>query len=376
MGEFALSGLSTDTAFLLCGLFALASRFAPRTLTGVAPFEEKEKYFAMHTTRLYLELQHRAVYSLEGLQGAVLLSYYSFTSGDFPQAWMCSGFCVRLAQELRLCEMDMSDAARWRRDMDWVQLEERRRVCWLLWDLDTVLSTMSRRPFAIDRRFIPMLLPVPDDVWFSELETLSVHICPQRGQIWTAFQASGNRSSYAWYLVSRYLVSLMYDGGVPSGEVSLHDQNAFIHEIMCLQLLLPVPLDLYAVKEVSSIAESNWITFAHLVLASALPSSSSSISSSSSPSTEPISGSDLNNAAYKTEQKFAVLDILSRWPSHHTACASPLTACTLMPFCVPPEKQPTSSLDMLTKNIVTFVMSQFADRCQLGSILLSKSKPS
>lgn len=371
-GDHALSALDSDSAFLLCSIFALAVRFAPPALTGGQSFVGKDGYFALQAQRLHFELQARGIYSLETLQGSVMLSYFSLTSGEFASAWIRTGFCVRLAQELGVCEIDADPARRWRQNMDWVQMEERRRAWWLIWDLDTVLSTMSGRPFAVDRRLNPVLLPVTDEFWFAEVEAASVRIASENEDPWKSLEGCGNKSSYAWYLVSRLLVSLGHDA-VLSGDTSLHDERTFTNEKMYLQLLISLPSDLFSVKE-RSVAESNWATFAHLVLACAF----------ATPSTRPHTAFNNNNnnnntnkndmVALKDELKVRILEILTRWPMHHAASASPLAACTLMPLCVPPEQQSSiSSFDRLTQNILSPIMCQFARRCSLGSLRLSDS---
>lgn len=366
-GDHALSALDSDSAFLLCSIFALAVRFAPPALTGGQSFVGKEGYFALQAQRLHFELQARGMYSLETLQGSVMLSYYSLTSGDFASAWIRTGFCVRFAQELGVCDIDADPTRRWRQNMDWVEMEERRRAWWLIWDLDTVLSTMSCRPFAVDRRLNPVLLPVTDDLWFAEVGAASVRITSENEDPWKSLEGCGNKSSYAWYLVSRLLVSLGHDA-VLSGDTSLHDERTFTNEKMYLQLLIRLPPHLSSVKE-RPVAESNWATFAHLVLACAF----------ATPSTRPHAAWDnhINTndmVALQDELKVRILEILTRWPMHHAASASPLAACTLMPLCVPPERQSSlSSFDRLTQNILSPIMCQFAQRCRLGSLRLGDS---
>lgn len=75
---------------------------------------------------------------------------------------MLAGICSRLAYELGLSELDENDYEVLYAT-DWVAKEGQRRVWWLVWELDAFDSTLCKRPFAIDRHRISIMLPVSDD---------------------------------------------------------------------------------------------------------------------------------------------------------------------------------------------------------------------
>lgn len=64
-----------------------------------------------------------------------------------------------MTYDLDLCDMDEGDDI-WQDAAEWTVTEERRRLFWVVWELDAFVSTFSRHPSAINRQRVAAHLPV------------------------------------------------------------------------------------------------------------------------------------------------------------------------------------------------------------------------
>jgi hypothetical protein len=101
------------------------------------------------------------------LQGCIVVAFYWYKFGPCARGWVLSGVRIRLAYDLDLTVVDEDDSETLNTE-DWVRRQEMRRAFWLVCELDTFGSTISMRPYAIDRSRMAVLLPVFDKAWLVE----------------------------------------------------------------------------------------------------------------------------------------------------------------------------------------------------------------
>ncbi|KAJ5662257.1 uncharacterized protein N7477_009873 [Penicillium maclennaniae] len=270
-------GLSPVYQFILNGMFALSARFsnAPEFI-GIDP-TCRGQIFVKRATKLWewisRDFKH-CLRTLQCLQGLILLTFSSLLSGPSEDAWIQSGTCVRLAYDLDLHTTDAhkqtlrASSPLQQNQEAWVLLEERRRAWWMVWEIDTFSSAVSLRPFAIDSRFIHVLLPVSDDDWNNKAQAPSALLNANGGMPWKHLAESSNRSERAWFLVCLAVFRQACDAAVPPGPSvqMLHHAEAAIG---CAFLALPPSFQDFSMSAASchtSYVTLNWIACSLIVL--------------------------------------------------------------------------------------------------------------
>lgn len=84
--------------------------------------------------------------SLELAQAWVLISLYETCQLEYQCGWLSAGRCFRIVQLMKLHEVDKSPS-RIANDV-WSFDEERRRVFWVAFALDRVISLKEKLPFT------------------------------------------------------------------------------------------------------------------------------------------------------------------------------------------------------------------------------------
>lgn len=145
------------------------------------------------------------------LQALVLTTFQQLTRGVRGSAWRSLGACVRIAYELNLHLVDSEDSSRQNPataadKIRWCNDEERRRVWWAIWEMDTFASTVRRVPTAIDWSQNETYLPADDDMWFQGNPQQSCFLEKNPIDRWKALQNSGNQSPKAWFIVINSLM--------------------------------------------------------------------------------------------------------------------------------------------------------------------------
>ncbi|KAF4443580.1 hypothetical protein FACUT_1217 [Fusarium acutatum] len=144
---------------LIYGMLALAARHSTNAYFANVPAPERGNGLLKEACTLYGKLRETdELPNIKYLQGCVLLANGLVVDGPCHRAWILAGVSVRMAYDLDLCNMDdvedtCSDPE------EWTAMEERRRLFWAIWEIDAFLSTIARRPRAIDHRRMAVLLP-------------------------------------------------------------------------------------------------------------------------------------------------------------------------------------------------------------------------
>jgi hypothetical protein len=84
--------------------------------------------------------------------------------------------------------------------------EEKRRVWWLIWEFDVFATAVRRLPTAINWKHNHTCLPIDDDIWFANASVRSCPLNPDAAMAWKDLQATGNKSSKAWFIVVNALM--------------------------------------------------------------------------------------------------------------------------------------------------------------------------
>ncbi|KIW18316.1 hypothetical protein PV08_02604 [Exophiala spinifera] len=362
--RFRSTGYSIPEALLLQSMFALAARFSPNPyFKGLAP-SARGQVFArkamQHHAKLRVELEEPC---LLHLQGCILLANYLLTSGPDYRAWILTGVCARLAYDLDLCSIDGCQNIG-EDKLEWTQLEERRRAFWLVWELDTFGSTLSKRPTAINNQRMTVCLPVSDEMWFADMPVQSVVLHPNPAQAWKGLPDCPNQDERAWFLTANYLMAASHD--MYSRQVSCQEeQEELIDSILCFAFAFSQRFSLEAcplVFDSESFSRCNWIISTHLMLASAR-----------------ISLANAERMAVFRASSYAreCSRILRSWHPDYIVLSHPFVACLLLPIWV------LSPRDLLSppedseriRSMPYSVLKQIASVWGIGSELLGEIVP-
>ncbi|KFA51893.1 hypothetical protein S40293_04088 [Stachybotrys chartarum IBT 40293] len=102
---------------------------------------------------------------LEQVQAWALLSIYELTAGDTQRGLISAGRAFRLAQLMKLHEVDRPNAANGM--SDWVEVETMRRTFWVLYTIDCFTSINEGLPLTFDEQVICARLPAPEGHFMS-----------------------------------------------------------------------------------------------------------------------------------------------------------------------------------------------------------------
>ncbi|EXJ79172.1 hypothetical protein A1O3_08673 [Capronia epimyces CBS 606.96] len=276
--------LSFEAAFVLNGMLSLAARFSNSPFFTGQMARDRGEIFAQQARELYEKFaleknKNNLTPNLTYLQGCILLAFYSMTSVPESFAWLLTGTCIRLAYDLELHRTDAEAMARqslglepWTSAEDWASKEERRRAWWSVWELDSFVSTLSCRPYAIDQGQMHVFLPAPDTNWGSKTPIASAAFNPDISVMWKCLQACGGSVSNerAWFLVAKALMlqaHTMFRNPTAS-ETAIDDLET---ALSCLRLVLPEAFDLDSGVTVTrfdqdNVSAVNWVIHTHILL--------------------------------------------------------------------------------------------------------------
>ncbi|KEF55547.1 uncharacterized protein A1O9_08297 [Exophiala aquamarina CBS 119918] len=362
----ALAGLTADEAFLLTSIFALASRFIyPASLQG-APCSRLEEAYVAKAREYYTNCRDMDTHTFTYLQGCTALAFYFYSSGLSAQGWILVGVCVRVAYDLGLSELDgaLDDPDS---ENDWILTEERRRTWWLIWELDSFGSYVSRKPFAIDRSAFSVFLPVADEYWFSGQRVASTRLPAGPEGSWAALRASPNQSERAWYLAAADIMSQSAECLQQRSKVKSQRLCMLKNEISCLRLSLPPNFRL-STDYMSSSAprcRSNWIIGTHLTLSTA------SFITEYLSLLDDCEGRRLGDASnFSILLQTRALEISRfawRWPTEHIRSAHPFFACLLLTPHVQGLESPLKSSPIASSGeVIKLIQSHLGEIWKLG----------
>jgi hypothetical protein len=137
------------------------------------------------------------------LQALTIATHCRLSQGVRRKAWRSLGLCVRLAYELNLHLLDSTHANTRRRGnvQSQVEDEEKRRLWWVIWEMDVFASTVRRAPTAMNWTQMEVLLPIHDDDWFQSRLSKSCFFEQDLTRRWKTLQECGTRSGKAWFIV-------------------------------------------------------------------------------------------------------------------------------------------------------------------------------
>lgn len=269
--------LDLESALILNGIMSLSARFSTSSYwSGITPTERGE-VFAQKAKAIFADAtsQEDRTPTLSYLQGCILLAFYHHTNSPSSFGWMLSGVCMRLAYDLGINYVDedvmsraTSDACQWSSAEEWVEREEKRRAFWSVWELDAFPSTMSRRPYAIDRTQIKTMLPASDDNWFSGQPIASSFVGSEPETAWKSLQGSPNQTERAFFLVANSLMVLASDL-LEQKNSSQKEREQIESALCCFALSLPEQFRVTANPPVfneQTFARSNWIMATNIML--------------------------------------------------------------------------------------------------------------
>lgn len=363
-------GLSVDECLLCYSIFAMSARFSSHhQFTTTAP-NKRGHDFAQRARDIFTSTYLHRSPSLTYLQGCILLTFYFYTSGSVIQGWILVGACLRMAYDLGLSEVD-SDASI--SIIDFVEKEEMRRAWWLVWELDTFASAVSRRPYAIDRKRMSVKLPISNDAWFSEIQLPSTQLSLQPGQSWKSLYGTANQDERAWFLVANSLLAMIHDRIQQKQGISADEKLTLENEVYCFRLTLPPSFELNTLCFTSStFTKCNWIIGTHLLLTATLFMIAGTVT------TETDDRIVKSHRVSALRQRAIDLSrILSLWDLRYIPLAHPFLTCMMLPPCavdsdVYESQQPLFSS---THDLAKLVLEHFAEKWSLGSDVLGRIRP-
>lgn len=360
------SSISTTDSLLLCGVFALAARHSSNAWFQGMAAQDRGQRFADDALKYYeMSRTSEEISTLNHLQGCILLTFYLYTTGPSHCGWILAGVCVRLAYELNLCNMDEQQDDPPHPD-DWSYVEEQRRAFWLVWEVDTFGSIMSRRPSSINRSMMAVRLPVADAAWFADTPVHSPVIDPRPSKVWRILLDSPNENEWAWYIVANFLMTVVseFAGG---RHTSQRDEDELVNSITCLSHIISKrfsleSLDLLEPNDTAAAAKHNWLVGMHLMLLCAR----STVRASFTPQQRP---QFLGLARHLSRVCF-------QWQPEYIILSHPFLACCLLSDLAYPSEDVFQDSDTSSHNneVVDLVLEQYASVWKLGSVIAGKRR--
>lgn len=281
LGNDRYSRLSVADALTITAMIALTARFSSNTCFASMLPKEKGKVFARRATALYaqaLQSDELNECSLPFLQGCILLAFYEQTHKITTQSWLLIGTCCRLAIDLGLNTVDQhrtcpgeAISAQSGQDSEdtWTHREEKRRAWWAVWELDVFAATILRRPYSISKDQMDVLLPVSDDLWFSDTPAESILLQTDMLHSWQTLETFQNADERAWFLVTTYLMVRASDLAAQHSTATLENIINFESTLNCFALLLPPSFHLDLIPtpfNESNFAANNWVVLTIFML--------------------------------------------------------------------------------------------------------------
>ncbi|KAF5701107.1 hypothetical protein FMUND_14041 [Fusarium mundagurra] len=343
---------------LIYGVLALAARHSKSAYFANIPAPERGNGLLKEACTLYGKLQTAdELPNIKYLQGCVLLAMGLAVDGPCHRTWILTGVSVRMAYELDLCNVDdvegfCHDAA------EWTAMEERRRLFWAIWELDTFVSTVARRPRAIDHRRMAVMLPVSDAAWFAQEPVNSSLLATRPSEVWKCLMNSSNQDERAWFLVANYIMALAYETSTSTHDRQ-EDQEEIVNAITCFSLLVMQRFSLGSHPGLFSLNNPayGWVIGIHLMI-----------------NTARICVSELNKKSQSSISAYAqeFCRIIHHWHPETVILGHPFLACILLsPQAGLDPMLPMDFMNTLSSNLEMTVLmfAQYGSVWKLGSLL-------
>lgn len=271
------STVSEDEAFMIYCMFSLSARFSKSVHFEGIPIPERGSLYANRASTMKDSIM-KTIDSptLEFVKGCVMFAFYNLVEGQFGPGSILTSVCVRFVYDLSLDETDedqLDEQGKLISDPlpesveSWLKKEERRRLWWSIWELDTFVATLSFQPFGIERGEMKVLLPAPDYNWLCEIPIGSAFIDHRLETVWKSLQGSPNQSARAWFLVTNYLKSTIVSIlRRPSRHAKVSKVD--LESALCnLKLSLPADFHLRSLfLDWDNYEQGNWIVATHLMI--------------------------------------------------------------------------------------------------------------
>ena len=201
--------VSPEVALLFNSMFGLSARFCNAAAVSTNDRTTSVESYIKQAMAIYQQSQSEpfnVTRKFTYLRGLTLLAFAMLQIGPIQQSWTLCGDCVRVAYEMELHGMDLDIICGFVDPQticsaEWSMREGKRRLWWMIWDLDTFTSVSSNRPPLMDASNVDVFLPITDEAWRRGDRTVSV---PLTQDIYTTSEkliASTNDSKWAWFLV-------------------------------------------------------------------------------------------------------------------------------------------------------------------------------
>ncbi|KIW50448.1 hypothetical protein PV05_12035 [Exophiala xenobiotica] len=393
--------LERDSAYVLYTMMSLSARYSSLPYLESAHARDHGIPFARQARALFgsATLADPAALTLRLLQGTILFAYYNQSSNLSWGTDILIGVCVRYAYKLGLHALDedylnsSEQSPIHLRTEQWILREEKRRAWWSVWELDTFDAIICRRPFAIARHRIHVLLPVSDAAWFSGSQIASPMFDPDISRCWKCLEDSPNQDERAWFLVSNYIMAYMHEQGqkAPSPKPNIEEMRTIL---ACFVLLadekLRRPVDY-------SVETSNWrilmklMTISSTLILGLLEGNTLStpvFTGSNRMSSTLLQGSIArgHSSTSGSLDKFRELMAqffwtLRSWHPEHIAYAPPTMACLILgPGNMslrmairsrkPTDTHSTGAQSSLEEDLLTLILTHFARYWNIGHHIL------
>jgi len=257
-------GLSATSRLILNAMFALSARFSEAVVLAHIDPASRGDVFMARAIGLWESISrtsHEELSTIQCLQGLVLLSFNMLQHDASVQTWLMVGSCTRLAYEIDLHNTDADLAVLGNESIvldidDNMKREEKRRLWWTIWEMDTFSSTTSLRPYAINGRQFWVLLPLSDQCLEGNTPLISsAFLGPCFDAPWQALSHSDNQNERAWFLICLAVLRLACETAL-SPMATFKGVNNI--ERIIGSLLLSLPYTFHLSPNKTDINKSNW----------------------------------------------------------------------------------------------------------------------
>ena len=219
----------------LYAMFCLAFRYLPDDLQILSATHygvTAESYWLAALDLIEVELD---MPSLQVLQAFVLTTFYELTKEITARQYYSVGLCVRIAYDL---ELNVVDVGEWCSNHTmWIRQEERRRLWWVIWEMETFIGNVYQRPVFSSNAGIQTLLPASEDSWFQSRPEPSVHFHPDPLHRWRLLKEGNKSDPRSFFLVAVSMMS--YTAQLGSKPTYYDEIGPIDHALMCLEETLP-----------------------------------------------------------------------------------------------------------------------------------------
>ncbi|KAK3690491.1 fungal-specific transcription factor domain-containing protein [Podospora appendiculata] len=260
-------GLITASPLLLYSIMATAADTHP----DLAIQAQRNQWFEKAKV-LYAGTGHAPKQPLETLQAAACILLYALITSEYSTAWLVLGMAWRQAVAMGFHRIDAASPLNLTEPppstADWRELEQRRRIVWVLFMLDRSMCFPIGLAHAIDTRKLRIHLPLSEDV-FQNADQPPPSADPVRhpptvSTLLNHLQSRPNQAAPpTHYLLLAYLLLGTIVEHMYSPEYDLHDpaheseRLALEHDLAHTRLVLP--------RSATDLSAAGYATFKHVV---------------------------------------------------------------------------------------------------------------